>query len=168
MSPARRRKAEDLCRERKRRSDAAGTLRLVDCIQFSDKGQILAKDEVARRLIGFPSRKQGEQAVKAIVSLRDKLAHAQDIVSEDGLSIVELARQLHRILRIGSVFPDSKRSGSRAILIANGFAPDGYLRSFHTRRALACVFVVSYFSWVHAHATSRLDLSMDRAYETEG
>jgi hypothetical protein len=110
LSPARRRKAEEFFRERQRRGDVAATLRLVDCIQFSDKGQILAKDALARRLIGFPSRKRGEQAVKAVVSLRDKLAHAQDIVSEDGAAIVELATHLQRILQIGSLFPDLKRS----------------------------------------------------------
>ena len=109
LSPARRRKAEDFHRERRRRSEGARTLRLIDCVQFSDKGQVLAKDDVARRIIGFPSRKRGEQSVKAIVSLRDKLAHAQDIVTDDGSSIVELARHLGRILEIGSAFPDLKR-----------------------------------------------------------
>ncbi len=113
MSPARRKKAQEFHRERKRRSDSAASLRLVDCIQFSDKGQILAKDELARRLIGFPSRQKGLQAVKSIVSLRDKLAHAQDIVTDDASSIVALAAQLHRILQIGSVFPDVKRSTPR-------------------------------------------------------
>ena len=108
LSPARRKKAEDFHRERLRRS--AHALRLIDCVQFSDKGQILAKDDVARRIIGFPSRKRGEQSVKAIVSLRDKLAHAQDIVTHDGSSIIELARHLGRILEIGSAFPDLKRS----------------------------------------------------------
>jgi len=113
MSPARRRKAQEFHRERTRRSGSAASLRLVDCIQFSDKGQILAKDEMARRLIGFPSRQKGLQAVKSIVSLRDKLAHAQDIVTDDASSIVALAVQLHRILQIGSVFPDVKRSTPR-------------------------------------------------------
>jgi len=110
LSPSRRAKAEDFHRERMRRAHAARALRLVDCIQFSDKGQILAKDETARRIIGFPSRKRGEQTVKAIVSLRDKLAHAQDIVTEDSDSVVALATNLHRILEIGSAFPDLKRS----------------------------------------------------------
>lgn len=113
MSAGRRSKAEHFYRERVRRSDGAGALRLVDCIQFSDKGQILAKDDVARRLIGFPSREQGLKAVKSIVSLRDKLAHAQDIVTDDAGSIVALAAQLHRILRIGSVFPNVKRATPR-------------------------------------------------------
>ena len=110
MSLARQKKAEDFRRERRRRSAHAHALRLIDCVQFSDKGQILAKDGAARRIIGFPSRKRGEQSVKAIVSLRDKLAHAQDIVTDDGSSIVELARHLGRILGIGSAFPDLKRS----------------------------------------------------------
>lgn len=110
LSPARRSKAEDFHRERLRRSAHAHALRLIDCVQFSDKGQILAKDDVARRIIGFASRKRGEQSVKAIVSLRDKLAHAQDIVTYDGSSIVELARHLGRILEIGSAFPDLIRS----------------------------------------------------------
>lgn len=113
MSSGRRRKAEHFFEERKRRSETAASLRLVDCIQFSDKGQILAKDELSRRLIGFPSREQGLKGVKSIVSLRDKLAHAQDIVTEDASSIVALATQLHRILQIGSVFPDVKRGAPR-------------------------------------------------------
>jgi len=113
MSPARRIKAQDFYRERSRRGEHAGSLRLVDCIQLSDKGQILAKDEMARRLLGFPSRKRGEQTVKSIVSLRDKLAHSQDIVSQDAGSIVELAKGLGRILTIGSVFPDVRRAAPK-------------------------------------------------------
>ena len=112
LSPSRRAKALDFQRERARRRADHG-LRLVDCIQFSDKGQIIAKDEMARRVVGFASRKQGEAAVKRIVSLRDKLAHSQDIVTDDADSIVEIARQIERILRIGSVFQDVKRSTPR-------------------------------------------------------
>jgi hypothetical protein len=96
-------KAEELLGQR-RRLHVAGGLRLLDCLQFSDKGQILANDEVARSLLGFPSRSAGNRTVRRVAAVRDSLAHAQDFVTEGWDVIVWLAESLDEILRIGSTF----------------------------------------------------------------
>jgi hypothetical protein len=87
LSEARIQKARALLDERSRRDQ---TLRLVDCLQFSDKGQIIARHEEIRKLTVFLSRRQAEATVKRLERLRNNLAHAQDIVSGDWETIVEL------------------------------------------------------------------------------
>jgi hypothetical protein len=87
LSEARLEKAQALLAERSRRDQ---TLRLVDCLQFSDKGQIIARNEEIRKLTVFPSRRQAEEAIKRLEQLRNNLAHAQDILTSDWGTIVEL------------------------------------------------------------------------------
>lgn len=112
VSAGRLSKAEGLLRERRRRHEG-GELRLVDCLQFQDKGQILARDEDARRIAGWSSRKEAERGIKAVATLRDSLAHSQDIVSDGWDAIVRLADDLDRILRVGSTFQEVRRSVPR-------------------------------------------------------
>lgn len=87
LSEARLDKAQALLAERRRRNQA---LRLFDCLQFSDKGQIIARNEEIRKLTIFPSRRQAEEAVKKLEQLRNNLAHAQDILASDWETIVQL------------------------------------------------------------------------------
>jgi hypothetical protein len=87
LSEARLEKAQALLAERSRRDQ---TLRLLDCLQFSDKGQIIARNEEIRKLTIFPSRRQAEEAIKRLEQLRNNLAHAQDILTTDWGTIVEL------------------------------------------------------------------------------
>jgi hypothetical protein len=109
ISEGRLRKARSLLAERQRRGES-GTLRLVDCLQLSDKGQVLVRDEDARRILEFESRKEGERAVRRLSSLRDSLAHSQDIVTEGWDFIVRIAERVDDILRVSSTFPDLRRS----------------------------------------------------------
>jgi hypothetical protein len=60
LSEARLQKARALLDERRRNQTPA----LVDCLQFSDKGQIIARNEDIRSRTVFGSRRQVEQAVK--------------------------------------------------------------------------------------------------------
>jgi hypothetical protein len=87
LSEGRLQKAQALLDERLRRSQA---LRLLDCLQFSDKGQIVARNEVIRKSTVFPSRRRAEEVVKRLEQLRNNLAHAQDILSSDWGTIVQL------------------------------------------------------------------------------
>lgn len=103
MSAGRLRKAETLLAERRRRAEA-GSLRLLDCLQLSDKGQILAKDEDARRILGFRSKRHADEVVKRLESLRNSLAHSQDIVTEGWEFITNMADQIDDIVRIGATF----------------------------------------------------------------
>lgn len=96
LSEGRVKKAEELLAERRRR--ARGDLALLDCLQLSDKGQVVARNEEIRRLTIFTSRNQAEEGIKMLEGLRNNLAHAQDIVATDWDAIVNLSRQLQRVL----------------------------------------------------------------------
>jgi hypothetical protein len=93
VSEARLRKAEALLEERRRRNQA---LRLFDCLQFSDKGQIVARHEGIRQLTIFASRRQAEAAISQLEQLRNNLAHAQDILKADWTTIVQLCEFITR------------------------------------------------------------------------
>jgi hypothetical protein len=95
LSPARLKKAEILQEERKRRNNPA---KLVDCLQFSDKAQILMKDPEMMRDAGFESKNEGERGIKALESLRNNLAHSQDIISANWDAIVRISQRLEKIM----------------------------------------------------------------------
>jgi len=71
----------------------------MDCLQLSDKAQILLDDPVARERIGMKSKKVAKRAIKDIESLRNHLAHAQDIVQHDWPQIVRLSMRLEITVR---------------------------------------------------------------------
>jgi hypothetical protein len=95
LSEGRLRKAEELLAERRRRSQ---DLTLLDCLQLSDKGQIVARNERIRGLTVYSSRGKAEEGVKMLEGLRNSLAHAQDIVACDWDAIVRLSDHLDRVL----------------------------------------------------------------------
>ena len=74
----------------------------MDCLQFSDKAQIIVRDTELRQQIGFVSRRRGEEVIKNLEKLRNNLAHAQDIVSLDWETIVGISENLETVIRIGS------------------------------------------------------------------
>jgi len=87
LSEARLEKARAILSERRRRNQS---LRLFDCLQFADKGQIVARDAQIRQMTIFPSRRAAEDAIKTLERLRNNLAHAQDVVTSDWDAIVRL------------------------------------------------------------------------------
>jgi hypothetical protein len=95
LSEGRVRKAEEFMAERRRRHRAVA---LLDCLQLSDKGQIVARNELIRSRTIFVSRRQAEDGVRLLEGLRNNLAHAQDIVSADWEAIVQLSGHLDRAL----------------------------------------------------------------------
>jgi len=95
LSDARIAKAQQLLTERTRRNQNLG---LLDCLQFSDKGQIIARNPAIRQTTRFGSRRQVETVVKQLERLRNNLAHSQDIISTDWETIVMLAADLDNIL----------------------------------------------------------------------
>ncbi len=95
LSEGRLQKAEALLEERKRRNH---NLDLIDCLQISDKGQILARNEELRGLTQMQSRRQTEQTIQKLESLRNNLAHSQDIISCDWETIVVLCRDMERVI----------------------------------------------------------------------
>jgi hypothetical protein len=95
LSEGRLKKAEELMAERRRRHRAVG---LLDCLQLSDKGTIVARNEAVRGRTVFTSRRQAEDGIRLLEGLRNNLAHAQDVVSADWEAIVQLSGHLDRVL----------------------------------------------------------------------
>jgi len=95
LSEGRLQKAEALLEERKRRNQSP---ELIDCLQISDKGQIIARSEEIRQLTNMESRRQTEQIIARLEGLRNNLAHSQDIVSSDWETIVALCRDMERMI----------------------------------------------------------------------
>ncbi len=97
LSAGRIQQAEKLLEERKRRGQYLG---LMECLQFSDKGQIIVKTPELLKKVGFPSRRRGEEVIKDLEKLRNNLAHSQDIMTYDWEVIVGLSAGLDRVLAL--------------------------------------------------------------------
>jgi hypothetical protein len=95
LSAGRIQKAEQLLEERARRNQE---LTLLDCIQLSDKAQIVARNSQLREMTRFQSRRQLEEAAKLLEKLRNNLAHSQDIITNDWDAIVALSENLDSVL----------------------------------------------------------------------
>ncbi|HEY5974398.1 MAG TPA: hypothetical protein VIU41_06605 [Geobacteraceae bacterium] len=98
VSEGRLAKAVELHRERQRRNQDVD---LLDCLQFSDKSQILLKNpDFIRQLgeIGLTSRKAALQAAKELEALRNNLAHTQEIIPEGWQRIAIFATRLEYLL----------------------------------------------------------------------
>ena len=78
LGPDRIKKAEDLMNMRIERNER---LDLTDCLQFCDKMELVLASDKIRKVFGFESKRVGSKILKDVESLRDKLAHSQDIVS---------------------------------------------------------------------------------------
>ncbi|HEY7746082.1 MAG TPA: hypothetical protein VIA07_07090 [Desulfuromonadales bacterium] len=94
ISPGRLQKAEELRSERQRRGQSVD---LVDCLQFSDKGQIMARLDEFREELGM-SKRDADRAVKELEVLRNNLAHSQKIVNEQWRRIPIFSSRIDRIL----------------------------------------------------------------------
>jgi len=95
ISAGRAEKAKALLAERQRRDQEA---RLVECLQFADKAGILVRDPERREEWGMGSKRQADRLIQDLQSLRNNLAHTQDILTYDWETILELAQRLDGIL----------------------------------------------------------------------
>lgn len=93
VSESRLQKANDLLAERQRRNQK---LRLLDCLQLADKGQIVARDVQLRQETIFTSRRQVEETTRVLERLRNNLAHSQDIIATDWDTIIVLSEFVMR------------------------------------------------------------------------
>ena len=94
FSEGRLNRAKEIFKERQRRKQNA---RLIDCLQFSDKAHIVIKDPNVREDFGLKSMREAKNAIKQIESLRNDLAHAQDIFTHDWEAIVNISKRLDKI-----------------------------------------------------------------------
>lgn len=95
LSAGRLSRAREILKERIRRNQAA---RLIDCLQLSDKAFILLKDPDIRADMGFQSMRAAKSAIKRLESLRNNLAHAQDILTYDWEIIVTISKRLDKVM----------------------------------------------------------------------
>ena len=91
---ARLKKARELAEERSRRGQASTAL---ECLQLSDKAGVLIGDDEQLALLGFDSRKAAKRVVKELESLRNNLAHAQDIVTHDWAQIARMTSSIEEL-----------------------------------------------------------------------
>jgi len=89
-------KAQVLLAERRRRGQHVD---LADCLQLSDKAQILMEDAEQRLAFGLRTKGAAKRVIKDLESLRNNLAHAQDIVTYDWPQIARLARHIEERLQ---------------------------------------------------------------------
>lgn len=97
VSEGRLQKAIEMKQERKRRNQDC---KLLECLQLSDKGQILIQDDEILQQLGMESRRNARKLIRELESLRNNLAHAQDIVTHDWAPIVRLSYRLEETLSI--------------------------------------------------------------------
>lgn len=91
ISKGRLEKTQAMWHERQRRNHHC---QLIDCLQFSDKAGIVITDKNALSVLGFKTGKQAKKVIKEMESLRNHLAHAQDIVAHDWPQIARLVNRL--------------------------------------------------------------------------
>ena len=90
-------KAIELQEERQRRNQHCD---LIDCLQLSDKGQIVIQNPDFLALLDIGSKSVAKRLVRELESLRNNLAHAQDIVTHDWAQIVRLSYRLEETFTI--------------------------------------------------------------------
>jgi hypothetical protein len=88
-------KAGMLQQERSRRNQQST---LIECLQLSDKGQILLEHPLGLKLLDIRSKGTAKRIMKSIESLRNNLAHGQDIVKYDWAPIAGIAGRLEEAL----------------------------------------------------------------------
>jgi len=88
-------KAQALLTERRRRGQHVD---LADCLQLSDKAQIVMEDDQQRAAFGLATKGAAQRVIRDLESLRNNLAHAQDIVTHDWPQIARLAQRIEEVL----------------------------------------------------------------------
>ena len=67
---------------------------LIDCLQLADKGLLLINDVELLSRLGFSSKSAAKKVVKQFQSLRNNLAHSQDISTYDWAQIARISMRM--------------------------------------------------------------------------
>jgi hypothetical protein len=94
ISPTRMQKAQLILKERLRQNQHC---ELVDCLQISDKAQILIRHQPTFDALGFRSKKAARRVIKELEQLRNHLAHAQNIASHNWGQIVRMTQRIDEV-----------------------------------------------------------------------
>lgn len=95
LSEGRRTQALALKAERERRGERP---ELIDCLQFSDKVDVIATQPEVQAILGFRTRSGMKRVNKEMGALRDALAHSQDLQLSNWPQIVRLCERTVEIL----------------------------------------------------------------------
>ncbi len=96
ISAQRLEKARQLRAERERRKEKC---QLLECLQLSDKIDILMSEPALREVLGIPTASAAQRVGKSVESLRNSLAHSQAFVEQDWPQVVRLARRVQRMVQ---------------------------------------------------------------------
>tara|TARA_R110002049_G_scaffold305772_1_gene503227 strand:- start:320 stop:1660 length:1341 start_codon:yes stop_codon:yes gene_type:complete len=88
-------KARQLKEERGRRGQYC---ELLDCFQLSDKAFIYMSEPSHIEAFGYSSKQEAKKVIKELESLRNNLAHGQDIVSYDWPQIIRMTTRVNETL----------------------------------------------------------------------
>lgn len=88
-------KANDVLKERQNENIA---IDLADCLQFSDKFKILLGKKEFWQNLSFSSKTSATRFFNDVKKLRDRLSHAQDIITEKWPAIVDLIMKAEQVL----------------------------------------------------------------------
>jgi len=95
ISPGRREKVEKLFEERKKKNEE---IDLVDCLQFCDKYTIISKTKDILEKLKY-GKKEFCALLENLKNLRNNLAHAQDIITANWPSIINLSKTAEELLK---------------------------------------------------------------------
>lgn len=107
-------KAKEVFSQRRAKNEA---IDLEDCLQFCDKKELILRSTQIRDCIGLKSKEDeagGELLLKSAEDLRNKLAHAQDIVTGTTWpEIIDLAEEIEALLKRCEEIEITKQSSNR-------------------------------------------------------
>lgn len=96
LKPSRLEAAQKLWQESQARNEATD---LVDYLQFCDKRDLLLHQTELIQQLGLKSKRAGESFLRAAEQLRNRLAHAQDLVKGSSWAeLIALAAELEQLL----------------------------------------------------------------------
>lgn len=104
LSEKRVQKAEFLLNERLRRNEQTD---LLECLQFSDKSDLIAKSADLRQVLGFTSKSKAEMGFNNLEMLRDHLAHGQYLQPQHLETVARLTSLLDQSLNALDPFGDN-------------------------------------------------------------
>jgi hypothetical protein len=88
-------KARQLQAERRRQGQPA---ELLDCLQFSDLAGILVEDAELLQAWGYRSKRSAQASLRDLESLRNHLAHSQEVVARHWPQIVRMTGRFEEAL----------------------------------------------------------------------
>ncbi|MFF2289177.1 hypothetical protein [Peribacillus butanolivorans] len=95
-------KATELYR---RRIDKNEDINLIECLQISDKFDIIHKDQELRLFFQIPSKSKGKKDANAIRKLRDKISHANELgLDMSWIEIIEVVESCGQLLEISESY----------------------------------------------------------------